>query len=181
MTQLQTNVSQAVFSNPTGLTVQAITETALVEMLRANKGATAVTIVAKTSQSVTVFKVSRVNGMIGFRYDNAVNRQLAREGQQADFVAKPRKWGRHIEGTPLVEHKGNSYVELKVEKSLGYRFEHFNGTPFTDAETAAWLASHPIKSRPTTQGTEKEIILRDYKVDSIISITYRGVCYLIAR
>lgn len=184
-------VSQVIFSNPDGLNVSAITEAQLVDMLRQNKGATIVTIVTRTEPGMRktgnpfvgkVVKISRVNGMLGFNYSNSVNRQLEREGEVADFVAQPRKWGIRIEGTPLVEHEGNFYVEMKVEKSLGHRFEWTdNGTILDDKAIEDMKAFMPIKSSSSSQGTDKEIILRDYKVASIIAITYRGHCYLVAR
>jgi len=178
MTQMQT-ISQVVFANPSSLNVVAFRQDQLVDMLLKNKGATAVTIVARTmpkGAKPPVFKVSRVNGMIGWNYANSVNNQLAREGKATVFVARPRAWGTRIEGTPLVEHKGEYYLEFKVEKSLDYRFEDENGNEINE-KTVSLLPSR----KPQTQGTEKEIILRDYKVSSIVSITYKGVCYLIAR
>jgi len=187
---VKTKISQAVFANPTSATVQAIREDQLVDLMRNNKGATPVTIVARTEPGMNktgnpymgkVFKVSRVNGMIGFRYENAVNKQLAREGEVADFVAKPRKWGTHIDGTPLIEHKGNYYLEMKVEKSLDHRYEDASGNELDDVTLDLVRAFMPVKNKPVSQGTEKEIICRNYKVEKILSITYRGTCYLVTH
>jgi len=184
-------ISQAVFANPTASqVVVAINESQLIDMLLKNKGATIVTIVTRTEPDMRktgnpftgkVFKISRVNGMIGFNYTNSVNNQLKREGEVADFVAQPRKWGVRIDGTPLLEHKGNYYIEMKVEKSLGHRYEWADGKELDDASVADMSAFMSVHNKPTTQGTEKEIILRDYKTASILSITYRGTCYLVAR
>jgi hypothetical protein len=171
--------SATIFANPTSAVVIAIDQPALVDMLMKNKGATAVTLVTRTETTLPcVYKVARVNGMIGFRYENSVNNQLDREGKEADFVAKPRKWGTHIEGTPLVEHKGNYYLELKVENSLDYRYESIAGIELDKDEINKQLP--PKKSYPN-QGTDKAIILRDYKVENILSMTYRGHCYLVAQ
>jgi hypothetical protein len=91
------------------------------------KGTTFVTIVAETDPKLRkrgnpyagrVTKRSRVNGAIGWIYGNGVNRQRIREGLDPDFEAFPRKWGERIKGTPFVEHKGNTYLELKVERVL---------------------------------------------------------------
>lgn len=187
---IKTKISQAVFSNPTNSTVQAIREDQLVDLMRNNKGATAVTIVARTEPDMRktgnpyigqVFKVSRVNGMIGFRYENAVNNQLGREGEAKDFVAQPRKWGVHIDGTPLIEHKGNYYVEMKVEKSLDSRYEDGAGNELENDVLDLVKQFIPVKNKPATQGTEKEVICRDYKVSTILSLTYRGTCYLVTH
>ena len=189
-TSTKTKISQAVFANPTKSTVQAIKEIDLVAMMLRNKGATAVTIVARTELAMRktgnpyvgqIFKVSRVNGMIGFRYENAVNNQLGREGEAKDFIAKPRSWGVHIDGTPLIEHKGNYYLEMKVEKSLDHRYEDASGNELDDVTLDLVRAFMPVKNKPVSQGTEKEIICRDYKVEKILSITYRGTCYLVTH
>ena len=128
-----------------------------------------------------VKKVSRVNGMIGWSYENAVNKQLAREDKTADFVAKPRKWGIRLIGTPLVENKGNFYLEMKVEKSLDHRYEDLKGNALDDATMAQVQRFIKIRPQSQTQGTDKEIILRDYRLSSILSITYKGTCYLITH
>lgn len=180
-TQTQT-ISRAVYSNPLSSVVQGITKKQFLDMMLSHKGCSAVTIVAKTVVKTGHTKVSRVNGMIGFRYANSVNNQLAREDKETDFVAQPRRWGNHIPGTPLIENKGSFYLEFKVEKSLDYRYEDCNGNPLSAEETEKVNAVLASKySKPKTQGTQKEIILRDYSIENILSITYKGICYLITH
>ena len=182
-------VSKAVFSNPMASVVVAIKEDDLVRLLMQNKGATAVTIVSRTEPDMykrnnphfgNVFKVSRVNGMIGWVYANAVNRQREREGKTDDFTAHPRPWGQRLAGTPLVENKGKYYLELKVEKSLDHRFEDVNGNVMSDSDIAAAKKFFKPKSA-SRQGVDKEIILRDYAIGKILSITYKGTCYLVTH
>lgn len=191
-TKTKTNaVSQAVFSNPTKSAVQAIKEVDLIAMLLRHKGATAITIVARTEPKMRktgnpfgtgeVFKVARVNGMIGWNYANSINNQRIREGNTADFVAHKRTWGERIDGTPLVEHKGNHYLEMKVEKSLDHRFEDSNGNELDDSTVDMVKTYLPTPRQAASQQTEKPIILCDYKVSGILSITYKGVCYLVAH
>ena len=183
-------ISRAVYSNPTTSIVQGITEIQLKDMLMNHKGCSPVTIVSMTDPDMNktgnpffglVKKVSRVNGMIGWSYENAVNKQLAREDKTADFVAKPRKWGIRLIGTPLVENKGNFYLEMKVEKSLDHRYEDLKGNALDDATMAQVQRFIKIRPQSQTQGTDKEIILRDYRLSSILSITYKGTCYLITH
>ena len=191
-TKTKTNaVSQAVFSNPTKAKVQAIKEVDLIAMMLRNKGASAVTIVARTEPKMRktgnpfgsgeVFKVARVNGMIGWDYANSVNNQREREGGTADFVAHKRTWGERIDGTPLVEHKGNYYLEMKVQKSLDCRFEDASGSELDDDTVDMVKTFLPVKKQSETQQTEKPIILCDYKVAGILSITYKGICYLVTH
>jgi hypothetical protein len=190
ITQTIQPLSQAVFANPNSATVQAIKVVQLAEMLMNHKGSTAVTIVTRTEPEMrktgnpflgNVFKVSRVNGMIGFNYANSVNNQLNREDKNADFIASPRKWGNRLPRTPIVEHKGNLYLEMKVEKSLGHRYEDASGIPLDDATMLQVSSFLPNRPKAQSQGTDKEIILRDYKLASILSITYRGTCYLVTH
>ena len=191
-TKTKTNaVSQVIFSNPTKSAVQAIREDKLVEMLKANKGATVITIVARTDPKMRktgnpfgsgeVFKVARVNGMIGWNYANSINNQRDREGNTADLVAQPRRWGVRIPGTPLIEHKGNYYLEMKVERVLDHRFEDSNGNELDETTSDMVRTYLPVRKQAATQQTEKPIILCDYRLSSILSITYKGVCYLVAH
>lgn len=183
--------SEQIFVDASSIpTVIAITEAELVRMLSDNKGANIVTVVTKTEPKMRktgnpfvgkVFKVSRVNGMIGWNYANSVNNQREREGNTDTFVAEPRKWGQRIDGTPLVEHKGTFYVELKVEKSLDSKYIDLAGKEL-DSDTLAEVKTFiPQRQRAATQQTVKEIILRDYKVASIVSITMNKQAYIVRR
>jgi hypothetical protein len=82
------------------------------DRLFALKGATMVTMIARTEPTLIggkscplkgLVKVSRVNGVINWDYGNAVNRQRGRENQPTDesgkvekFVPQPRKWGARL-------------------------------------------------------------------------------------
>jgi len=44
-------------------------------------------------------------------YEAMVNKRLAEEGKEADFVAGKLTWGTRVEGTPIIEHKGNHYIQ----------------------------------------------------------------------
>lgn len=133
-----------------------------------------------------VHKVAHVNGVINWRYANAVNNQRMREGQPTDdegnvehFEALPRKWGQRISRddgtiTPLVEHKGRHYLELKVERSLGHEYRDGEGNVYDDETINPWLRK---RSKSARQMTDKEIILRDYALDSINEIRMDGEVY----
>jgi len=121
------------------------------------------------------YKIARVSGIVGWHYANSVNNQRAREGSSETFEALPRKWGVRGPGA-LVEHKGSHYVELKVEKSLDYDYYSADGVEIESDDLAPYL---PTRRESSRQKTEKAIILRDYKVDNLISITYNGVAYAI--
>lgn len=181
--------------------MQTITRNELREQLQSRKGAAMVSIVSITEPAWRakhaetgepnphrgeVHKVAHVNGVINWRYANAVNNQRMREGQPTDdegnvehFEALPRKWGVRISRddgtiTPLVEHKGRHYLELKVERSLGHEYRDDEGNVYDDATIHPWLRK---RSKSKRQQTDREIILRDYALDSIDQIRMDGEVY----
>lgn len=157
----------------------------LVSMLKEQKGATAVTICTQTLPPMRktdnpyrdAIKISRVNGIIGWIYANAVNRQRLREDKDANFVVEPRKWGTRIQGTPLVEHKGKYYLELKVEKSLDHEYK------LGDERISFDQIKEFLRPTPTMlkQKLDKEVILRDYDLANITSININGQYYEIVK
>lgn len=117
-------------------------------------------------------KVSVVNGIINFIYANSVENQREREGLDLEeFEPQPRMWGERIPDTPLVEHKGNYYLEVKVENVLETVYVDSGGNVVDREEIEEFLYS---SSQPSTQKTEKEIILRDYKIQNLEQINMYG-------
>lgn len=160
-------------------------------LLRNQRGTTAVALVAETVPTMrktgnplagNLVKLSRVSGMIGFRYANSVNNQRLREetpeladGAIEQFEALPRTWGTRIEGTPLVEHKGRLYLEVKVERMLERQFRRIDtGEIVPDELVAPYL---PERRESARQQVAKEVVLRDYKLDSIVQLSLRGEQY----
>lgn len=163
--------------------MKAITQETLMSLLSEVRGATFATIIASTDPKLkktgntlgSVRKVSRVNVTLGFQYENAVNRQLAREGAEPEFEAAPRQWGRKV--SPMfVEHKGKMYLETKVEKALGHSFQDAEGKEIDSKLVEPFL---PARSDSSRQGTEKEILVRDYAIDSIVGISFKGEDYIV--
>ena len=125
-------------------------------------------------------KQSHVNGFIGWNYENAVSRQQIREGGEGTFQVKPRKWGERVVGTPLVEHKGNTYLELKVEKVVKTDYFQVDDGKITPCQKGD-IAHLMRKPSPNGghQGVTKEIILRDYDLSNIVELRIGGVVYQI--
>jgi len=165
--------------------MKAIRQTALVAKLNDIKGATFATLITETNARLKktgntfgdVRKVSRVNVTLGFQYEAAVNRQRTREGSEANFEAAPRQWGERIAGTFLVQHKDRTYLECKVERSISHVYLDSTGKELTDEQVAPFL---PAKSS-SRQDTEKEILVRDYALDSIRGISFKGDSFLIMQ
>ena len=126
-----------------------------------------------------LFKVSDSIINYGFHYANSLDNQAVREGKQIDFDVKPRKWGTRIKGTPLVEHtkKDGSYhlyLEAKVEKVNSTKYVLADGTEIAKDEFAEYMT--PPSAPSTTQdGLDKEIILRDYALENIVSFKGDGL------
>lgn len=129
----------------------------------------------------SVVKVSRISGLLGFRYENSVNNQREREGGERDFVAEPRRWGQIVtrhdgRPSPLIEHHSEHYLEIKVEYSLGTTYLDEGGTERTFAELAGFL---PQRSESPRQELDKPVILRDYALTSIRKLTIGGDTILV--
>jgi hypothetical protein len=164
--------------------MKVISKDNLVTLLLSIKGATFATICTDTDARLKktgnpygqVRKLSRVNVCLGFQYKNAVNRQRLREGSEGDFEAEPRQWGRRVPGTMFVEHNDKLYLETKVEKSLNHTYFAADGTMLTEEQVAPYL---PARSKSSRQETEKEILVRDYALDSIRSLSFGSEVYLL--
>lgn len=170
-----------------------LTKTQLADHLMNLRGAKFTTIVAETDPRmrktgnpyVGAKKVSRVNGVVNWVYQNSVNNQRCRENQPLDqsgevehFEPEPRKWGtrlKHDTGhvAPLVEHKGKRYLELKVERSLGHEYR-LNGEVVDSEAVAEFL---PNRKEGARQKVDNPVILRDYSLENIVQITIDGVTY----
>lgn len=163
--------------------MKVITKDKLIAVLGSVKGATFATLVTKTDPRLkktgntlgTVHKVSRVNVTLGFQYENAVNRQRTREGNENEFHAEPRAWGVKI--SPMfVAHEGKTYLETKVERSLGHSFQDADGKEIPAEKVEPFL---PTRSKSARQETEKEVRVRDYNLESIVGLTIGGEEYIV--
>ena len=173
--------------------MQTMTRGDLVNAMQTRKGAFFATIVAETDPRllktgnpyVGTTKISRVNGLLNWIYENAVNNQRVRENQPLDnagevehFTALPRKWGVRVKRTdgtvtPLVEYNGKHYLEVKVQKSLGYEYRH-NGATIDPAKVEPFL---PKRQEGARQEVDSPVILRDYALENIQQITIDGIVY----
>jgi hypothetical protein len=124
-------------------------------------GSRIVTLVVETEPKLKkhslgrITKRSRVNGIVGaWDYTKAVEKATGE-----DHDTQPRKWGRRIPGTGLVEHKGEKYVEVKVQSSKHQYL--LDGQEVPDEVVEPYL---PART------SDAPVILRDYKLSSILEI-----------
>lgn len=156
----------------------SITKEELKEMIVGSPGTHAVTLLTSTVPKLIkpyplgeVIKFARVNGLINVNYANAVNNRRSKEGVEEIFEPSSRLWGQRIGKSSIIEHKGESYVELKVQASCGYFFTDPKGIVLDTSLVTQFLAK---PSSTPKQALEKEVIVRDYKISNIRAITFKG-------
>lgn len=160
----------------------------LVRELMQVKGAIPATIIATTKENMNktnnpyhdrVTKRQQSNVIINFSYEKAVNKRLEKEGKEADFVPHQRKWGERLPNTPIVFHNNTYYLEAGFLTKNTPKVEYFlDGEPSDKAVFETYLKSKESSSA-STQGleNENEVVLRDFKIDSVEEIRMNGKIY----
>ena len=156
-----------------------MTTVQLVEAIREKKGAELVTIKTETIPTLNaagkakfgqIFKQCHMNIMIGFDYENCVNNQKGREQAELDFVSAPRRWGTRPD-LKTVEHNGQTYISANCLKTFDVEYIGQDGETI-DAEL---VKPYLPKKSASRQDVQKEVIYRDFKVQSIKQINFRGI------
>lgn len=126
-----------------------------------------------------VTKRSRiVNVAIGYDYENVVNNRREREGKAADFVADKPK-GKHWVEFPTILASDKNAEQLYLRTTMRANTKPtsvflLDGKVVEDAATIEEIKSFIQSSyKPQNQGLEEgnEVIVRDYKVESVVRIT----------
>lgn len=152
------------------------------------KGTTMVTVetetnvdkeMSKDSPYRGIRKFQAFNGAIGYIYENALNRQATREGKETNLTAKPHPWGdmdeKHL--FRINRKSGEKYLSVRFNRSLWVRYVMPNGEEIPNALVEVWLRD---KSKSSSQATlDKEIIVRDFKMSSILAIQMMGETYVL--
>jgi hypothetical protein len=117
-------------------------------------------------------KVAQTNGVAYWVYRNSVLRKRDKVGVEGEWEPAPRQWGVRVAGTPFVEHTNkagefHTYLELKVERSLGYIYR-LNGKEIGSDHIHPFLRP----ASPNRQGLsdEDEVLVRDYDLDNILEV-----------
>lgn len=123
-----------------------------------------------------VQKLTTLNGLIGFDYPANVNKLALAEGKE-ERDAKPRSWGEVSPCKRFIFHKGAVYLRFRSEKCLETPVYMFAGSEVAKALLDPFL---PVKTKSSTQADlDGEIVVRDFSLASIKTITFRGVKYVI--
>ena len=144
--------------------------TRTVEPLTGGKGNDQQTRVEKhvEKSNVMVFTNQKQNG-----YDNMVKRRLTKEGKNPEsFKIGERRWGTRIPNTPFVEHKGKLYMEV-IFLRAGETSYTLDGAPIAKEDIQGLKSS----SNGEQGGLNDKVIIRTYKISSLVSITINGIKY----
>ena len=109
-------------------------------------------------------------------YAERVKERAAAEGLDPDnYVAKPRAWGTRIDNTPVIEHKGEHYIEVFVTKpgtsSLLYDFEGKGDTSKFRPISPESVEGYPEKKDEgshTQDGLTEKVVVRTIKKANIL-------------
>jgi hypothetical protein len=119
--------------------------------------------------SVMVFQNKNSNA-----YENMVERRLKAEGKDpASFTLGERAWGTRITGTPFIEHKGETYLEVIFLKAPKETVFLLDGKE-VDAAEIEGLEPAAVKEE-SQGGLENKVIIRTFKCDSIQTIRVDGL------
>ena len=125
-----------------------------------------------------ILKQSQMLVNVGFHYSNSLVNQAKRENVSTEFDVQPRKWGIRLPNCALVEHKGNYYLEAKVEEIYSTLFFDVDGNELNKEDVLPFL---PKKKESSTQERlEKKVYLRDFKIASIQKFAFNKKVYLVS-
>lgn len=115
-------------------------------------------------------KLSKGNTVMIFKsaigYQNMVNRRLQKENPNApEFISGPRPWGQRIPNTPFVLHNNNLYLECIFLRS-GKSIYFLDGTEIKKED----IIGLTEKSEGEQGGLEDKVIIRCFKMDSIVEV-----------
>lgn len=125
-----------------------------------------------------VVKISHITAFINCRYSRTVNLQRIREAKTADFRARERAWGSKIEKRPLVEHDDQYYFEVKLQARRSQL--RLIGTGEVIPPDAIKPFIPPVKKNPR-QRLNREVILRDFRIDHVAELRINGQVWRIRR
>jgi len=144
-----------------------------------------------------ITKITHINGMANWLYEDSVNRQKEREGKEADFISHPRQWGARLKLQdyllPFIHHRkglvqpscrtlssidslpsaDELYLELKCQNV--YEVKYFqNGKEIDKSVVEPYM---PKRKEGERQELDKAVVLRDYKLTNIKRIKLDGQIY----
>ena len=115
--------------------------------------------------------VQNLRGQINVNYAKSVRNATGDES----FTAAKRTWGVRVEGTPLVEHAGKSYIEVKCEGRPGKTTYFLDGVQVKDQTVIDEILSFKKKSRP------EAVVIRDIPLINLLRLRMNKTTYRVKR
>lgn len=131
-----------------------------------------------------VMRISKYDATINFNYQNAVNNQLAREGEVKDFISQPNWHASTFDDFNgcVKNHVNGSGEYLAIKQNQCDRIAYLVNDNEANAEQLAAIDKYkkPYYA-PQNQGTEKPIDYRTVTLSNILMIKMYGELYYISE
>ena len=127
----------------------------------------------------TIRKVSKINAMINYHYEDGVKRRLAAEGKNPEDFQSGSSWHSPviIDGkmTAFCKHNktGAEYLRLMLNRVISTQY-FADGKPVDKSEIEAFL---PKKSSYSNQGLDNTMKVITLGLDNVLEITVNGKTY----
>ena len=169
-----------------------LTRSQFADTVTAIKGATFMSLRLRTEPKMRktnnpyfgrVEKVSQTNVTVGAIYQNSVNRQSEREGNEkaGDFEAMSLPWGQWLVPNKLITHKGKLYLRAQVNAHMvpdvTYEIDGKEATSEQLAELETFIQTRKPSARQKEQGNEKEVKPFTVAIENIEEVTESGATY----
>jgi len=118
-----------------------------------------------TGASVMVFQNKSING-----YEAMIQRRLVAEGKNPNsFQLGERAWGTRVPNMPIVEHKGNYYLEVIFLKPGQVEY-------LLDGQVVPKSSIEGLVEREAGEqgGLEDKVIIRTFAADSVTELRVDG-------
>lgn len=129
-----------------------------------------------TNPYTDLIRVTTRTGKLNGRYQQRVNEQRLKEGKAADFVASEMKWGeKENDGGCIINHANGPKIQL-VDVETKTSFYMSEGRVINPDQLEPFFYS---RSKPKSQDTHKEVVVRAFNVSSIQEMKIGATTYYI--
>ena len=151
----------AKFSGPVRVKIKTKTEVIMRKKDVATK--------TKANPYPVVFKLQELEVELNANYEDKVNDALVIEGKQNNFIAEGLPWGQAVDNV-LIKKDDQFYIKTIVIKPIGTQtFICSDGRVLPKADLEPFL---PIPTPGKSQGLKDEIIVRTFKLNSILEMDF---------
>lgn len=124
-----------------------------------------------------LIKYSKINGMIGARYQKAVNKRRLKEGKKPNF-RQSENWGERI-GPGLIKNENKYFLPIQLNNRQEMYFAYLDGkVKKIDIEK---IKPYLKISNPKNQGLKNPLIVRRFDLNNVVEITIEKETYLIKK